>query len=427
MSGFSTRAIRASTRAPRVDQEPNSVPIYQAVSFSADDAEELGEIASGRRPGYAYARIGNPTDAALEAAVAEIHGAEDAQVFASGMAAIHASLATLVSAGDRIVCTRAVYGSTRSQLLNVLARLGVAVTFVDATDHGAVEAALAAAPTRILYIETIANPTIVLTDIAALATIAHRHGALLVVDNTFASAYLCRPLELGADLVAESATKFMSGHSDALAGTVVGRRELIARVRAFQIDTGATLAPFAAFLILRGLTTLAVRMDRHTATATALAAWLEAQPGVERVFYPGLPSHPQAELAGRQLRAGGGMLAFEVTGGRVAGRAFIDALTIPERTASLGSIHTIVAHPPSTTHRQLSDAELAETGIAAGLLRCSVGLEDFEDLRDDFAQALDAARRAAGNDGATAAGAGAAGAGDGAEAQLERTAAVARP
>jgi len=219
----------------------------------------------------------------------------------------------------------------------------------------------------------------------------------------------------------------MSGHSDALAGTVVGRRELIARVRAFQIDTGATLAPFAAFLILRGLTTLAVRMDRHTATATALAAWLEAQPGVERVFYPGLPSHPQAELAGRQLRAGGGMLAFEVTGGRVAGRAFIDALTIPERTASLGSIHTIVAHPPSTTHRQLSDAELAETGIAAGLLRCSVGLEDFEDLRDDFAQALDAARRAAGNDGATAAGAGAAGAGDGAEAQLERTAAVARP
>ncbi|HEX7472725.1 MAG TPA: aminotransferase class I/II-fold pyridoxal phosphate-dependent enzyme [Candidatus Limnocylindrales bacterium] len=426
MSGFSTRAIRASTRAPRVDQEPNSVPIYQAVSFSADDAEELGDIASGRRPGYAYARIGNPTDAALEAAVAEIHGAEDAQVFASGMAAIHASLATLVSAGERIVCTRAVYGSTRSQLMNVLARLGVTVTFVDATDHAAVEAALVAAPTRILYIETIANPTIVLTDIAALAAIAHRHGALLVVDNTFASAYLCRPLELGADLVAESATKFMSGHSDALAGTVVGRHELIARVRAFQIDTGATLAPFAAFLILRGLTTLAVRMDRHTATATTLAAWLEAQPGVERVSYPGLPSHPQAELAARQLRAGGGMLAFEVAGGRVAGRAFIDALTIPERTASLGSIHTIVAHPPSTTHRQLSDAELAETGIAAGLLRCSVGLEDIEDLRADFAQALDAAHVAAGSAaGGTVAATGTEQTASGA--QTERTAAVARP
>jgi cystathionine beta-lyase/cystathionine gamma-synthase len=395
MTGFSTRAIKAATRAPRVDQQPNSVPIYQAVSFSADDAEELGEVTSGRRPGYAYSRIANPTDAALEAAIAELHGAEDAQVFASGMAAIHAVLATFVAAGDRIVCTRAVYGSTRSQLLNVLTRLGVNVEFVDATDHAAVEAALAAQPTRILHIETVANPTIVLTDIAALATIAHGHGALLTVDNTFASAYLCRPLELGADLVAESATKFMSGHSDALGGAVVGSHELIARIRSFQIDTGATLAPFAAFLILRGLATLAVRMDRHTANATALAGWLEDQPGVERVYYPGLASHPQAEVATRQLRAGGGMLAFEVAGGRVAGRAFIDALTIPERTATLGSIHTIVAHPPSTTHRQLSDTELAETGIAAGLLRCSVGLEDVDDLKADFAQALATAARAA--------------------------------
>jgi methionine-gamma-lyase len=429
MSGFSTRAIKASTRAPRVDQQPNSVPIYQAVSFSADDAEELGDVASGKRPGYAYARIANPTDSALEAAVAEIHGAEDAQAFASGMAAIHASLATVVSAGDRILCTRAVYGSTRSQLMNVLARLGVSVSFVDALDHAAVEAALAAQPTRVLYVETIANPTIVITDLAALATIAHRHGALLVVDNTFASAYLCRPLELGADLVAESATKFMSGHSDALGGTVVGSHELIVRLRAFQVDTGATLAPFAAFLILRGLATLAVRMDRHTATATALAGWLEGQPGVERVTYPGLPSHPQAELARRQLRAGGGMLAFEVAGGRVAGRAFIDALTVPERTATLGSVHTIVAHPPSTTHRQLSDPELAETGIAAGLLRCSVGLEDFEDLRDDFAQALDVARVAAASaDAGTGDGTGT-GAGDGKSPAIgtERTPAVARP
>jgi cystathionine beta-lyase/cystathionine gamma-synthase len=426
MSGFSTRAIRAATKAPRVDQHPNSVPIYQAVSFSADDADELGDVTSGKRPGYAYARIGNPTDAALEAAVAELHGAEDAQAFASGMAAIHAALAAIVSAGDRIVCTRAVYGSTRSQLMNVHTRLGVSVEFVDATDHPAVEAALAAAPTRILYIETIANPTIVVTDIAALATIAHRHGALLVVDNTFASAYLCRPLELGADLVAESATKFMSGHSDALGGVVVGRRELIARLRAFQIDTGATLAPFAAFLILRGLATLAVRMDRHTTTATALAAWLEAQPGVKRVFYPALSTHPQAELARRQLRAGGGMLAFEVAGGRVAGRALVDALTVPERTATLGSIHTIVAHPPSTTHRQLSDAELAETGIAPGLLRCSVGLEDFEDLRDDFGRALDAARTAA--EAGEAVDVADAGAGRGpASSNAERTAAVARP
>ena len=395
MKGFSTRAIRAATRAPQVDQQPNSVPIYQAVTFSSGDAEELGDVTSGRQPGYAYGRIANPTDSALEAAIAEIHDAEAAQVFASGMAAIHAALISVVSAGDRIVCTRAVYGSTRSQLINVLGRFGVTVEFVDATDLQAVEAALEAAPTRVLYVETIANPTIVVTDLAALALIAHRHDALLVVDNTFASAYLCRPLELGADLVAESATKFMSGHSDVLGGVVVGSHERIARVRAVQIDTGATLAPFAAFLILRGITTLAVRMGRHTATATALAEWLEGQPGVERVYYPSLPSHPQADVCARQLRSAGGMLAFEVAGGRVAGRAFIDAMTLPERTASLGSIHTIVAHPPSTTHRQLSDAELAETGIAAGLLRCSVGLEDLADLQADFAHALEAARAAA--------------------------------
>ncbi len=424
MTGFSTRAIKAATAAPRVDQQPNSVPIYQAVSFSSADAEELGEVTSGRRPGYAYSRLSNPTDSALEAAVAELHGAEDAQAFASGMAAIHAALATFVSAGDRIVCTRAVYGSTRSQLLNVLSRLGVTVTFVDATDPAAVDEALAALPTRLLHVETIANPTIVVTDIAALAAIAHRHGALLSVDNTFASAYLCRPLELGADIVVESATKFMSGHSDALGGVVVGRHELLARIRAFQVDTGATLAPFAAFLILRGLATLAVRMDRHSANAMALATWLEGQAGVERVFYPGLASHPQADLAARQLRAGGGMLAFEVAGGRVAGRAFIDALTIPERTATLGSIHTIVAHPPSTTHRQLTDAELAETGIAAGLLRCSVGLEDVDDLRADFAHALEVARLAVLADAGTQTGAGN---DQGPIAGAERTAAAARP
>ncbi len=396
MKGFSTRAIRAATRAPKVDQRPNSVPIYQSATFSALDAEELGDIASDRRPGYAYARLANPTDAALEAAVAELHGAEAAQAFATGMAAIHAALAATVSAGDRIVCTRSVYGTTRSQLTNVLGRFGVRVDFVDTTDLDAVEAALAAAPTRVLYVETISNPTVVVSDLEALAAIAHRHGAALIVDNTFASPYLCRPLELGADLVAESATKYMSGHSDVLGGVLVGDRARIARVRALQIDTGATLAPFAAFLILRGLTTLAIRMDRHTATATALAAWLEGRPGVERVFHPSLPSHPQAAVCARQLSSARRDLRHRAgRWPRAPGEAFVDALTIPERTASLGSIHTIVAHPPSTTHRQLSDAELIESGVSPGLLRCSIGLEDLDDLRADFAQALEAARAAA--------------------------------
>ncbi len=394
--GFSTRAIRAATAAPIVDQQPNSVPLYLAATFSSADAEELGAITTGSRPGYAYARIDNPTGTALADALAEMEGAEAARGFASGMGAIHGALASVLRAGDRVVATAAIYGSTRSLLLNQFGRLGVRTTFVDATDLAAVDAALAAEPTRLLYVETISNPTIVVVDIAALAGIAHAHDALLIVDNTFASPYLCRPIELGADLVAESATKFIGGHSDVLAGIVAGSRDRIRAVRQVEIDTGGTLSPLSAFLVLRGLATLAVRMERHAATASALAGWLETEPAVLRVLYPGLASHPQHELAARQFPIGGGMLAFEVGGGRAGGSAFIDGLTIPEVTASLGSIHTIVAHPPSTTHRQLNDAELAEAGIAPGLLRCSVGLEDLEDLRLDFAAGLAAAAGAAG-------------------------------
>lgn len=393
--GFSTRAIRAATRVPRVDQRPNAVPIYQSATFSADTAAELGAVATGQVSGYAYSRLDNPTTTALAATVADLEGAEAGFVLASGMAAIHAALLSLVSAGDRVVATRAIYGSTRSLLDRQFGRLGVTVDYVEITDHDAVEAALGERPTRVLYFETISNPTIVVADIEALATIAHRHNALVVVDHTFASPYLCRPLELGADLVVHSATKYLSGHSDVLAGAVVGAGELVARVKSVQVDTGATLAPFSAFLVLRGLPTLAIRMERHSATSLELARWLEGQPGVVRVHHPFLPSHPQHEVARRQFAVGGGMMAFELAGGRAAGEAFIDALTIPERTASLGSIHTIVAHPPSTTHRQYDDDQLAAAGIAAGLLRCSVGLEDLDDLVADFGQALEAARLAA--------------------------------
>jgi cystathionine beta-lyase/cystathionine gamma-synthase len=394
--GFATRAIRAATTAPIVDQQPNSVPLYLSATFSAADAGELGAVLTGTQPGYAYARIDNPTGTALADAIAAVEGAEAARTFASGMAAIHAALASVLRAGDRVVATSAIYGSTRSLLVNQFGGLGITTTFVDATDLGAVDAALAGAPTRVLYVETISNPTIVVVDIAALAEIAQRHDTLLIVDNTFASPYLCRPIDLGADLVAESATKFIGGHSDVLAGTVAGSRERIAAVRQVEIDTGGTLSPLSAYLVLRGLSTLAVRMERHAATARVLAAWLEAEPAVLRVSYPGLASHPQHALCSRQFPIGGGMLAFEVAGGRTGGGAFIDALTIPELTASLGSIHTIVAHPPTTTHRQLDDAELVEAGISPGLLRCSVGLEDLEDLRLDFAAGLAAVARVVG-------------------------------
>ncbi len=391
--GFSTRAIRAASRSPRLDQEPTAVPIYQTATFRTADPAELADVLGGRRPGYAYSRIANPTAAALAEAVAEIEGAAEGFAFGTGMGAIFAALASQLSAGDELVASNALYGSTRSLVENGLRRFGVTTRYVDATDHDAVEAALSPS-TRVLYVETISNPTIVVADIERLAAIAHRHGVALIVDNTFASPYLCRPAELGADLVVESATKWIGGHSDVLAGIVCGDPQRMAAVRALQVDTGGIVAPFSAFLVLRGLTTLAVRMDRHSATAQVLAEYLDRQRDVvARVYYPGLPGHPQAEVARRQLRAGGGMLAFDL-GSRQAGAAFLDALQVGERTASLGSVHTMAVHPPSTTHRQLDAAALDRAGIAPGLVRVSVGLEDPDDVLGDVARALDAARAA---------------------------------
>lgn len=379
---------------PKVDQVPTSVPIYQTATFASADADELGRVAGDPRSGYAYSRISNPTTTALGDAYAELAGGEAGIALASGMGAIHAALSSLLHAGDRIVAPVALYGSTRAQLLRTFGGFGVRVDIVDTTDLDAVEAALAAAPTAVLYAETIANPTTLVSDHTALAGLAHRHGAAYVVDNTFASPYVCRPLELGADLVVESATKFLGGHSDVIAGVVAGSAERVALVQRVQIDTGATLGPLEAFLVLRGILTLAIRAERHAATAAALAGWLERQEGVRSVLYPGLPSHPQHAVATRQFRPGvaGGMLAFEVEGGRDAGRAIIDAMHLPELTASLGSVHTIVVHPPSTSQRQSSEAELLEAGITPGLLRVSVGLEDLEDLQADFADALVVAR-----------------------------------
>ncbi len=393
--GFSTRAIRAASRTPAVDQTPTSVPIYQTATFASADADELGRVAADARAGFAYSRISNPTTSALGSAYAELAGGAAGAALASGMGAIHATLASLVRAGDRIVAPIASYGSTRSQLNRVFGGFGVRVDIVDTTDLDAVAAALAAAPTSVLYAETIANPTTHLADHAGLAELAHRHGATYVVDNTFASPYVCRPLDLGADLVVESATKFLGGHSDVIAGVVAGSSERIAAVERAQIDTGATLGPLEAFLVLRGILTLALRVERHAATAAALAAWLEGHDGVGVVLYPGLASHPHYDVAVRQFRPGvaGGMLAFEVVGGREAGRAVIDALRLPELTASLGSVHTMVVHPPSTSHRQSTEAELLAAGITPGLLRVSVGLEDLEDLQDDLDAALDHAGR----------------------------------
>ena len=394
MARFSTRAILAATRSPEVNQIPSAIPIYQAAAFSTADAAELGDVLTGARPGYAYSRIDNPTTAALGSAVAELEGAEAGLAFATGMAAIHAALVSVVRAGQTIVATQAVYGTTRDLLTRVLAGFGVATEFVDPTDLAAVDAALGRTGAPVLYVETISNPTIIVSDIAALAEIAHRHGALLLVDNTFASPFACRPIERGADLVMHSATKYLSGHADVLAGVVVGSRERVDACRPILVDVGGALAPIAAFLVLRGIPTLSLRMQRHSETALELAAWLQGQGVVERVHYPGLPGSPYHAVAVRELDVFGGMLAFELSGGRAAGQAFLDAMQIAERTASLGAFRTITTHPASTTHRQLDADALKASGIAPGLLRCSVGLEDVEDLRVDFELGLAAAQAA---------------------------------
>ncbi|MGZ6274334.1 MAG: trans-sulfuration enzyme family protein [Candidatus Limnocylindrales bacterium] len=391
MPRFTTRAILASTRSVEVNQVPSAVPIYQSAAFSSGTAAELGDVLTGAIPGYAYSRIDNPTTSALSDAVAELEGAETGLAFATGMAAIHAAIVSVVRSGQTIVATQAVYGTTRDLLVRVLGGLGVKTEFVDPTDFAAVDAALATTGSPVLYVETVSNPTIIVSDISALAEIAHSHGAKLLVDNTFATPYACRPIERGADLVMHSATKYLSGHADVLAGVVAGSRERIDALRPILVDVGGALAPLAAFLVLRGLPTLALRMDRHSETAMDLAAWLEGQDQVERVYYPGLPNDPGHELATRQLEVFGGMFAFELVGGRTAGQAFLDAMRVSERTASLGAFRTITSHPASTTHRQLDAAALRASGIAPGLLRCSVGLEDVDDLREDFELGLAAA------------------------------------
>jgi cystathionine beta-lyase/cystathionine gamma-synthase len=388
MPGFSTRALRAASRAPSAPQAPINVPIYQTSTFEVASAEELAELLEFSRPGHSYTRYSNPTHAALEAALAELEGAEACHVTASGMAAIHAAILSTVRAGDDIVIPRAVYGGVVGLAQAVLERTGIGVTAVDTTDASAVEAAIGER-TRLLWLETISNPTTAVCDIAALTQMAHRHGVAVVVDNTFASPYLANPLSLGADLVVHSTTKYIGGHSDITGGAILGREERVAAARRIVINVGGNAQPLEAFLALRGLKTLALRMDRHSANALAVACALEGSAGVAAVLYPGLASHPQHELAQRTLRDGraGGMLSIDLAGGRTAGERFLDRLQVAVHATSLGSAETLCSHPASSSHRQLSTDELRMAGLTPGMVRVSIGLEDPEDLIADLAAA----------------------------------------
>ena len=420
--GFATRTIHAGQR-PDPYTGARAMPIYQTSSFVFEDTESAAAYFNLQEYGNIYSRIMNPTVAAFEERVASLEGGAGAVAFASGLAAQAAALFTLLEPGDHIVSSSALYGGTVTQFKHVLGKMSVETTFVNPDDLGAWRAAVRP-NTKALFAETIGNPGGNVLDIAAVAGIAHGIGAPLLVDNTFASPYLCRPIEWGADVVIHSATKFIGGHGTSIGGVVVengtfnwsnGRFPVIAepspayhglafhetfgvygylmKLRAETLrDLGACLSPFNAFLFLQGLETLHLRMDRHVRNALAIARFLEGHPQVERVRYPGLDSSPYAVLARRYLpRGAGAIFSFDIRGGRDAGQRFIESLSLWSHLANVGDAKSLVIHPASTTHRQLEDAELLAAGITPGTIRLSVGLEEPDDLIWDLDRGLTAA------------------------------------
>ncbi|MCE8514707.1 methionine gamma-lyase [Ruegeria pomeroyi] len=388
--GFASRAIHHAYD-PLDHEGALTPPLHLTSTFAFETAEAGGEMFAGERQGHIYSRISNPTLDLLEQRIATLEGAEAGLALSSGMGAITAVLWTLLSPGDEVIVDKTLYGCTFSYMRHGLAKWGVTITHVDLTDPENLKTAISD-KTRVVYFETPANPNMRLVDIATVSEIAHRSGASVVVDNTYATPYLTRPIEMGADIVLHSATKYLGGHGDVVAGLVVGGAEQIAEIRLYGMKdmTGAVMAPFNAMLILRGLKTLALRMDRHCASAQVVAEWLAAHPAVGEVYFPGLPSFAQHELANRQMAQPGAMIAFELKGGMDAGRAMMNRLNMIARAVSLGDAETLIQHPASMTHSTYTPEERAEHGISDGLVRLSVGLEEVEDILADLAQSLDA-------------------------------------
>lgn len=389
-SGFSTRAIHHGYD-PLAHNGALVPPIYQTATFAFPTVEYGAACFAGEEAGYFYSRISNPTLALLEARMASLEGGEAGLALASGMGAITSTLWTLLRPGDEILLGRTLYGCTFAFLHHGIGEFGVTSRHVDMSDLQALENAITPA-TRVIYFESPANPNMHLTDIAAVAKIAHQHGIIVVVDNTYCTPYLQRPLELGADLVVHSATKYLSGHGDITAGLVIGSKALVDRIRLEGLKdmTGAVLSPHDASLLMRGLKTLTLRMERHCSNAQAIAELLAEQAQVELINYPGLPGFSQYELAQRQMRLPGGMIAFELKGGIAAGRRFMNALQLFSRAVSLGDAESLAQHPASMTHSSYTPQERAQYGISEGLVRLSVGLEDIDDLLADITQALKA-------------------------------------
>ncbi len=367
-----------------------NVPIYQSSTFAFRNAEEAAAVFSGERQGFMYTRMGNPTVRAFEDAVAELENGCGGIATSSGMGAVCTVYLALLNSGAHVVSTASVYGPTRGLMEKDFSRFGVESTYVDTCDLAQVENAIRP-NTRLIYIETPANPTMQVTDIEAVAAIAHRHGCLLVVDNTFASPYLQRPLDLGADVVLHSVTKFINGHSDVIGGVVVAKEmEVHDRLRRMMVISGCNMDPHQAFLAYRGLKTLGIRVERAQKSALEIARWLERQPEVETVRYIGLESHPQYALAKRQMDGPGSMISFELSGGMEGARVFLNKLRLSVLAVSLGGVESLIEHPASMSHASMSPNDRRLAGFSDGLIRYSVGIEDVEDLIADLRQALDA-------------------------------------
>lgn len=385
---FATRAVRAGQR--RSAEGEQSEPIFATSSYVYESARQAALRFTGEEPGNIYSRFTNPTVRVFEERLAALEGGERCIATASGMAAILTLCMGLLKSGDHVVVSRSVFGPTALLFQNILSRFGLKFSFVPLDDVAAWEAAVRDT-TRLFFMETPSNPLSQLGDIEALAAVAHRRGAWLAVDNAFCTPALQRPLELGADLVVHSATKYIDGQGRALGGAIVGSEKLVGgEIYSFMRTAGPCLSPFNAWIFLKGLETLALRMRVHSDNALALAQWLERQPGVERVYYPMLPSHPQHALARKQQSAGGGVLAFDVKGGRDAAWRLIDATRLISITANLGDAKSTITHPATTTHGRISAEARAEAGIGEGLVRLAVGLEDVEDLKADLARGLGA-------------------------------------